>query len=254
VAAYQCCCCHALLVRRQSESVLAGGNGDGGIQLQLDDSGIRLPAGGRLTAERFRPSTAMDSKYVIFVILFVCIQHSASYSIIIWPIFNQLFEDVCRFSLCSCSLYDYALPFKKRGFICLFYFALTQHVSPHRPYFKNVYQAVFFNWRWNLIWGMSCLSSPPRQGPRGGWDLMWGGEGKDFLLTVSYIWPWELTYPHTYHPMSYILKLFVLILSVLLLLNLHPMNKEQILPYTLLDLTFTWHSYWLFLVSAIPRG
>jgi hypothetical protein len=46
---------HPLLARRQLESVLAGGNGDGGIQLRRDDHGARPLAGKRLvaaTAER----------------------------------------------------------------------------------------------------------------------------------------------------------------------------------------------------------
>jgi hypothetical protein len=46
---------HALWARRQSERVLAGGFGNGGIQLQPDDHGARPSAGGRLaaaTAER----------------------------------------------------------------------------------------------------------------------------------------------------------------------------------------------------------
>jgi hypothetical protein len=43
------------MARRQLESVLAGGKGDGGIQLQRDDDGARPLAGKRLmeaTAER----------------------------------------------------------------------------------------------------------------------------------------------------------------------------------------------------------
>jgi hypothetical protein len=46
---------HALWARCQSERVLAGGYGDGGIQLRPDDYGARPSAGGRLaaaTAER----------------------------------------------------------------------------------------------------------------------------------------------------------------------------------------------------------
>ncbi len=46
---------HALWVRRQLESVLADGYGDGGIQLRPDDYGARPSAGKRLaaaTAER----------------------------------------------------------------------------------------------------------------------------------------------------------------------------------------------------------
>jgi hypothetical protein len=41
---------HPLLAKRQLESVLAGGNGDGGIQLRRDDDGARPSAGKRLVA------------------------------------------------------------------------------------------------------------------------------------------------------------------------------------------------------------
>jgi hypothetical protein len=61
------------LAERQSESVLAGGNGDGGTQLQPDDSGARLSAGGWLvavTVKQFRFSTAMDSKLCDFVFVY----------------------------------------------------------------------------------------------------------------------------------------------------------------------------------------
>ncbi len=42
--------CHALQARRQLESVLAGGYGDGGIQLRLDNYGARPLAGKQLAA------------------------------------------------------------------------------------------------------------------------------------------------------------------------------------------------------------
>jgi hypothetical protein len=60
---------HALLARRKSERVLAGGNSDGGIQLgiqlQQDGSGAHSSARKRqavATAERHRFSTAMDTE------------------------------------------------------------------------------------------------------------------------------------------------------------------------------------------------
>jgi hypothetical protein len=40
----------AISARRQLERVLAGSNGNGDIQLQLDDDGARPLAGGRLAA------------------------------------------------------------------------------------------------------------------------------------------------------------------------------------------------------------
>ncbi len=69
---------HALLARRQLESVLAGGNGDGGIQLRPDGGGAPPSAGKRLavaTAGRHWFLTAMGSKFVLFV--FVRFVHSA---------------------------------------------------------------------------------------------------------------------------------------------------------------------------------
>ncbi len=60
----------ALLTRRQLESVLAGGNGDGGIQLRPDGGGTSPSAGKRLvvaTAGRHRFPTAMGSRLMIFV-------------------------------------------------------------------------------------------------------------------------------------------------------------------------------------------
>jgi hypothetical protein len=51
------------------ESVLAGINGVGGIQLREDNSGTRHPAGGQLMtamAQRFQFLTAMDSKFSDF--------------------------------------------------------------------------------------------------------------------------------------------------------------------------------------------
>jgi hypothetical protein len=56
---------HALLARCQLERVLAGGNGDRGIQLRPDGGGASS-AGGWLAAateERHRFSTVMDSKF-----------------------------------------------------------------------------------------------------------------------------------------------------------------------------------------------
>jgi hypothetical protein len=50
VAASQRCCNPAISERRQSESVLAGSNGDSDILLRLDDGGTRLSAGGRQMA------------------------------------------------------------------------------------------------------------------------------------------------------------------------------------------------------------
>jgi hypothetical protein len=61
---------HALLARRQLESVLAGGNGDGGLQLRQDGGGATPSAEKRLavaTAGRHRFLTAMGSKFVLFV-------------------------------------------------------------------------------------------------------------------------------------------------------------------------------------------
>ncbi len=57
---------HALLARCQLERVLAGGNGDSGIQLRPDGGGTSSSAGGRLAAateEWHRFSTVMDSKF-----------------------------------------------------------------------------------------------------------------------------------------------------------------------------------------------
>jgi hypothetical protein len=41
-----------LMARRQLESVLAGGKGDGGIQLRRDDEGTRPSAGKQLVAAK----------------------------------------------------------------------------------------------------------------------------------------------------------------------------------------------------------
>jgi hypothetical protein len=62
---------HALLARCQSESVLAGGNGDGGFQLRPDGYGARPSAGeGRRWQQRSGPvSTATDAKFVYCVLL-----------------------------------------------------------------------------------------------------------------------------------------------------------------------------------------
>jgi hypothetical protein len=52
------------------ESILASGNGDGGIQLRLDGGGASPSAGERLavaTAGRHRFPTAMGSRFIIFV-------------------------------------------------------------------------------------------------------------------------------------------------------------------------------------------
>jgi hypothetical protein len=58
---------HALLARRQLESVLAGSNGDGSIQLRPDGSGASSSAGLAVaTAGRHRFLTAMGSRFTIF--------------------------------------------------------------------------------------------------------------------------------------------------------------------------------------------
>ncbi len=62
MAASQRCFCHALLASRQSESVLAGGNGNGDIQLPPDGSGAHLLSGKQLAAATARFLMAMDSK------------------------------------------------------------------------------------------------------------------------------------------------------------------------------------------------
>jgi hypothetical protein len=61
--------CHAFLARLQSESVLGGSNGNGGIQSRTDNGGARLLAGEWLmaaTAELFQSLTAMDSNLCDF--------------------------------------------------------------------------------------------------------------------------------------------------------------------------------------------
>ncbi len=58
---------HALLARCQSESVLAGGNGDGGFQLRPDGCGARPSAGddGRWRRRSGSVSSATDAKLII---------------------------------------------------------------------------------------------------------------------------------------------------------------------------------------------
>jgi hypothetical protein len=61
---------HALFTRHQLESVLAGDNGNGGIQLRLDENGACLQTGGRLmaaTAERLWLRQRWNPNSVIFV-------------------------------------------------------------------------------------------------------------------------------------------------------------------------------------------
>jgi hypothetical protein len=66
--------CHALLARGQSESVLAGGNGDSGRQLRSDGGGARPSAGkwpAVAMAERLRFSMTMDSKLIMFTRIYI---------------------------------------------------------------------------------------------------------------------------------------------------------------------------------------
>jgi hypothetical protein len=72
-----------------SESVLAGGNDDGGIQLRLDDHGARPRLGSSWWRQRRSGpvSTATDSKFVIRNLIY-----SAFFHIRIWSVsyFNLL--------------------------------------------------------------------------------------------------------------------------------------------------------------------
>jgi hypothetical protein len=73
------------LARRQLESVLAGGNGDGGIQLRPGGGGASSSAGERLavaTAEWHRLWTAMGSRFCTFDHLhsFLKFLHSAPFT------------------------------------------------------------------------------------------------------------------------------------------------------------------------------
>jgi hypothetical protein len=73
---------HAILVRRQSERVLAGGSGDSGRQLQPNSRGVRPSAGkepAAATAERHWSFMTLDSKLLLFVfVLFGCIRINVS--------------------------------------------------------------------------------------------------------------------------------------------------------------------------------
>ncbi len=121
------------------------------------------------------------------------------------------------FSLQLPLILFYAVPLKKDLYVCIIHLALPQYWYPTPFPFEKMYIRLSFNWHHNLIWAIAVSFL---QGHRGGdKDLVRGV--RTSLATVSYIYlPWELTYSLTYHPVFNILKLFVLILSNLLSLQL----------------------------------
>ncbi len=68
------------------ESILAGGNGNGSIQLRPENSGASSWAADSQQQWRGGLATVMDSKFCDFRIH--SYSYSASYSVIIRPIFN----------------------------------------------------------------------------------------------------------------------------------------------------------------------
>jgi hypothetical protein len=71
--------CHGLLLIRQ-ESVLAGGNSDGDIQLEPDSSGVRSSAGRRLTATTANGSFGYQWQWILNYVTFVLFNIRPFYS------------------------------------------------------------------------------------------------------------------------------------------------------------------------------
>jgi hypothetical protein len=114
VAAFPPCCSHALLARRQSENILAGSNGDGGIgdgsiQLRQDGGSACLSAGGRLTAATAEWLSYQPLWNLIFVVLVFVLSYSDLSFVLIWPCYfykmmcvvslSALFSFLCHMSL-----------------------------------------------------------------------------------------------------------------------------------------------------------
>jgi hypothetical protein len=143
VAASQQCFNPTILGRRELESVLAGSNGDGDIQLRLDDSSACLLARGRLMAKRLGLQLRWILNYVILVFVAVSICSYLQFLFVFGLFISEIIKKkfllfglvtysafklvcLCRFTLCAAFVFLPVLPLK---LMCV-YFLLPTLPSP----------------------------------------------------------------------------------------------------------------------------